>query len=455
MKIKVLITKKENADFYCVLLDSIIEIPLDEYLNGVVSSEIGCKYIEACKAQAIAARTFAWSCVTSGRVISDDSSIAQCFNALRAWDPAYSIAHQAVKETDGVLIWHDGKPISTCVYSASNGGKTTSSEARWGRALPYLIEQHDPYDLAVSCGKKRGHGVGMSQLGAQQAAKEGLSYEEILRFYYPGTYLHKEESPISQVKASDLVRIFKQMADEKWKYVAGAHKQGEVDCSGAFYYAYKQLGGYMYHGSNTMWRKYTSNKAEIGDIDLLPGMPVFKCRQWTSTYSNNGWYNTDPGDMYHVGCYIGNGIVVEAKSKKRGVVTSSIEEWSHAAQLIDTKYDLIDGETNIKTEEVFPFVGEVSLNSGYLHLRTGPSTSYPSRVKAYNGDIFTVTGKVSQWYLIEHSGKKLYAHESYIKPIVAQDKNYIITLSVKGEAQRNEVENILAGYAYKIKEDVA
>ncbi len=32
-----------------------------------------------------------------------------------------------------------------------------------------------------------GHGVGMSQWGARSMAAEGLSAEEILEFYYPGT----------------------------------------------------------------------------------------------------------------------------------------------------------------------------------------------------------------------------------------------------------------------------
>ena len=29
-----------------------------------------------------------------------------------------------------------------------------------------------------------------------------------------------------------------------------------TDCSGLFYWAFKELGGYMYHGSNTMWKSY-------------------------------------------------------------------------------------------------------------------------------------------------------------------------------------------------------
>lgn len=34
--------------------------------------------------------------------------------------------------------------------------------------------------------RRFGHGVGMSQRGAQQMANEGFAYDQILEFYYPG-----------------------------------------------------------------------------------------------------------------------------------------------------------------------------------------------------------------------------------------------------------------------------
>ena len=35
--------------------------------------------------------------------------------------------------------------------------------------------------------KGYGHGVGMSQWGAEVMAREGKDYEEILKYYYPNT----------------------------------------------------------------------------------------------------------------------------------------------------------------------------------------------------------------------------------------------------------------------------
>ena len=54
-----------------------------------------------------------------------------------------------------------------------------------------------------------------------------------------------------------------------------------TDCSGLFYWAFKELGGYMYHGSNTMWNKYCNDKGKLSKgartdgKELKPGTAVF------------------------------------------------------------------------------------------------------------------------------------------------------------------------------------
>jgi SpoIID/LytB domain protein len=52
----------------------------------------------------------------------------------------------------------------------------------------------------VFTGRGWGHGVGMSQWGAWKAAKEGVSFDKILAFYYPGTTLQQMSDPDSVVK---------------------------------------------------------------------------------------------------------------------------------------------------------------------------------------------------------------------------------------------------------------
>lgn len=161
----------------------------EEYIFGVVASEIGNAPLEACKAQAVAARTTALPYVNNDKVIPDVG--VQAFRLDRINEIKYPTAKEAAQQTMGEALYYNGSLLSPCSFSSSNGGKTTSSESRWGGYRAYLIEQNDPYDYAVTQGKKTGHGVGMSQLGAKEMARQGLSYLDILSFYYPNTEILK------------------------------------------------------------------------------------------------------------------------------------------------------------------------------------------------------------------------------------------------------------------------
>ena len=157
-------------------------IPLEEYLRGVVPSEMYASWgAEALKAQAIAARTYAARKIrtrTSKEFDVDDTTSYQAYNEKKIDDRTDA----AVAATAGVILTYEGE-IAEAVYTASNGGRTASAEECWGNAVPYLIAQDDSFDTH----KKSGHGVGLSQYGAQGRAKAGHDYEAIIAFYYPNT----------------------------------------------------------------------------------------------------------------------------------------------------------------------------------------------------------------------------------------------------------------------------
>ena len=177
---KVKITTKENMEYYSCEKGTIVDVDLEDYVTCVVASEVGNVKLEACKAQAVAARTFAIARgALKGKVISDSASAAQAYRANRI---NYIMAQMAVEQTMGQILTYNGRPISA-VYSHSNGGRTRSSKEVWGTEHPYLPAQPDPWDKET----KNGHGVGMSQVGAINAAKWGKNYRDILAFYYPGT----------------------------------------------------------------------------------------------------------------------------------------------------------------------------------------------------------------------------------------------------------------------------
>lgn len=104
-----------------------------------------------------------------------------------------------------------------------------------------------------------------------------------------------------------------------------------ADCSGLFAWAFKQLGGYMYHGSNTMWDKYCTAKGELikGKRDdgkeLKPGTAIF-----THATEKRG----------HVGLYIGDGWVIEASGTINGVIKSkiTISKWVEWGELKGVDY---------------------------------------------------------------------------------------------------------------------
>lgn len=161
------------------------------------------------------------------------------------------------------------------------------------------------------------------------------------------------------VKVSALLPLAQKALNEKWGYIWGGYGQihtqkaqdsatreqtkkwGQqwvgkhvLDCSGLFYWAYNENGGYMYHGCNTMWNKYATSKGKLvkgkrdDGKDLKPGTAVFLV---------NGT------DRHHVGMYIGGGYVIEAKGTYYGVVKSSVKVWDEWAELKTTVYDVEEG----------------------------------------------------------------------------------------------------------------
>lgn len=251
--IQVSITRKQET----------IQMPLEEYLIGVVGSEMPASFeLEALKAQSVAARTFA----ANRNYKVDDSTATQAYHneeeLKKIWGSSYQSRITKIKEavsaTAGQIMTYQGKIISALYFSTSNG-KTANSEEYYASALPYLRSVDSPWDLqlnpdviatkfftndqlkntlgmtkaisifkiidrfqddrvkSVSVNDKTftgreirellglrssdftvrktkngyefttqgyGHGVGMSQYGAQGMALEGNTYREILSHYY-------------------------------------------------------------------------------------------------------------------------------------------------------------------------------------------------------------------------------------------------------------------------------
>jgi Stage II sporulation protein len=153
---------------------------LDEYLKGVVPTEMGLqKPLEALKAQAIAARSYA---VTTRRHALDGFDLCTTTHC-QVWKPQnrYPDSDQAVDETAGWVITYNGQVVAAHFFGHCDG-HTRNSEEVWSGKVAYYRS------VPCICGytKLYGHGVGMCQRGAAAMAVQGSKAEEILTHYYTG-----------------------------------------------------------------------------------------------------------------------------------------------------------------------------------------------------------------------------------------------------------------------------
>lgn len=128
-------------------LRPVLSIGIEDYLKGVVPYEMSDSFpIEALKAQAVAARTYALRGLRGDRDFDVYSStMDQVYLGL---DAENRNALKAVEETRGIALFF-GKDLAACYYTASNGGQTESAFNAWGRErISYLLVKDDPYDAA-------------------------------------------------------------------------------------------------------------------------------------------------------------------------------------------------------------------------------------------------------------------------------------------------------------------
>ena len=261
------------------------ELPIDEYLYGVVSAEMPANYEEeALKAQAVAARTYTIYQISNNIGKHGDADICNDFTCCQAWiskenrmqkwsekdrEKNWNKIISAVNDTAGQIITYNNEAINAFFHSNS-GGKTELASNVWigGKDFPYLQsvetsgeDGYTQYSSEVTISKKDlleklkqeypdiqikyeesesikildytqsgrvktvkfgnteiagtkvrslfglkstnfsiklegdniifsvkgyGHGVGMSQTGADSMAKTGNSYEMILKHFYTG-----------------------------------------------------------------------------------------------------------------------------------------------------------------------------------------------------------------------------------------------------------------------------
>lgn len=120
-----------------------LNIPFEDYLKGVVPREMPALWHqEALKAQAIAARTYAYK--YQNRTDINDTTSFQVYGGYQ-WHPNST---KAVSDTAGQMLYVNNSLIDTAPFTSSNGGQTASSMDVWpsGGGRSFLISKADPFD---------------------------------------------------------------------------------------------------------------------------------------------------------------------------------------------------------------------------------------------------------------------------------------------------------------------
>ena len=161
-------------------LNLINKVDVEEYLKGVLKSEMSPTWPkEALKAQAVLARTYTIAGKRHGSYDLCDETHCQVYRGTAGESPNIT---QAVNETKGQILTYGGAPAQTFFFSDS-GGMTTSSEAVWGGAIPYLKPKADPVPSG-SPNKTWQTQLTMAQMGSKlNAAGAGVGTLKSLRPY--------------------------------------------------------------------------------------------------------------------------------------------------------------------------------------------------------------------------------------------------------------------------------
>ncbi|MFA6989864.1 MAG: SpoIID/LytB domain-containing protein [Candidatus Gastranaerophilaceae bacterium] len=161
-------------------LTFINDVPLEYYLLGVVPSEMPSRWnTEAHKAQAIAARSYALANLGKRANKGYDLTDTPADQAYGGASSETQKTNNAVIETQGLVMTYNNK-IIPAYYHSSSGGHTLNSAEVWNKNLPF-IHSVTSYDNNVP---KNGHGIGMSQYGANNLANNGFSAYQILGYFY-------------------------------------------------------------------------------------------------------------------------------------------------------------------------------------------------------------------------------------------------------------------------------
>lgn len=193
-----------------------------------------------------------------------------------------------------------------------------------------------------------------------------------------------------------------------------------TDCSGLLRWALHQLGESIVHHARYQYTDYCVNKGKLinghreDGLPVLPGTAVF--------------LKGSEAHIHHVGVYVGNDTVVEAKGTIYGVVTSHLNHWDYWGEIKMVDYTdaaeletgapgaTEDTEENAKAGTIIKAI--VSNPNKWLNVRSGPGTQYQVVFQVEKGtEVEVLDAGEPDWWQIRYGGRIGWASSQYLIPI--------------------------------------
>ena len=201
-----------------------------------------------------------------------------------------------------------------------------------------------------------------------------------------------------------------------WPYASpGTNDAKGIDCSGLFVKAFRDQGRKIYHGSNTIYRKYCSRKGELTGVSKLkPGMAVFKWNPHTPAKFHDG-----QGDFQHIGMVTAmNPLRIVHASSAAGCVTvdTKLGKWKYWGWLKDVAEDgnLAEGGT----------LAIVAAPTGStVNLRARASTGAALMERVPIGSRVTVLNDQGTWSRVKYGTRTGYMMTVYLSPETDKDED--------------------------------
>jgi len=222
------------------------------------------------------------------------------------------------------------------------------------------------------------------------------------------------------ISANKLIGWFQIMYRQKWRYKWGSAKEGEVDCSGAFAYAYAKLGHRIPQGSNAIARGYVEQVEPISAAK--PGYAAFKIREpghpkyaLPEKYRKGGSaYNGDLNDYYHIGLVDEDGKhVLNAQGVDAGFTRTPLSKWGAVGRLNAVNY----GNPDKKEEKPMQTMIVTAQNGKPVRVRKNPSTDAAVVTELKVGTAVEAGDDVAGWREVVFGDEGGYMMAQFLAPV--------------------------------------